>query len=255
MGTTTATLLLVALSPFVSGPGPEGQADPSPADTLRLGPFSASPLTLDSLGWVPLAFGDGRGSTTYRPSERGGRRCLEAVAEGGGSGLLHPVTLDPDSMPLLRWSWWVEGPVSGGDLNRKEGDDFAARVYVNFRFDPAREGWFSRLKHAIASRRFGGEAPGKALVYVWGNRAPMGTVAPNAYTDQAMVVVVRSGAEAAGRWWTEERNIPADFRNAFGEDPPDIVSVAIMTDADDTGARAAACYGDLLLLKSGRNAP
>jgi len=198
--------------------------------------------------WKPLAFGGDRGETSFGADSVLGRSCLRARARAGGSGLLRPLELDPDSIFRIRWSWWVEGPVPGGDLTRKEGDDFAARVYVNFRFDPSRAGPLHRLKQRLASRRFGGEAPGKALVYVWGNQAPIGTVAFSAYTDQAAVVVLRSGSEGAGIWWMEERDVIADFRNAFGEEPPNLHSVAIMTDADDTGASADACYGDILIL-------
>ncbi len=36
---------------------------------------------------------------------------------------------------------------------------------------------------------------------------------------------------------------------AFGEEPPAIVGVAIMTDADNTGVQATAWYGDLTLVK------
>jgi hypothetical protein len=200
------------------------------------------------LEWVPLGFGGDRGETEFWADSVAGRSCLRARALDGGSGLLRPVKLDSDSLSRIRWSWWVKGPVPGGDLTRKEGDDFAARLYVNFRFDPSKAGPLHRLKQRLASRRFGGEAPGKALVYVWGNRAPVGTVAYSAYTDQAAVVVLRSGSDGAGSWWTEERDVSADFRNAFGDDPPDTHSVAIMTDADDTGASAEACYGDILFL-------
>jgi hypothetical protein len=221
-------------------------------DTLWVARFSPSPSEDPSdSGWLPLAFGGGRGETRYRPSARDGRSCLQAEAEGAGSGLIRLVTVQPEEFPRLRWSWWVEGPVPGGDLTRKEGDDAAARIYVNFRFDPSRAGLLDRLRHRLAGRRFGGDAPGQSLVYVWAASLPLETVVPNAYTDKAMMVVVRSGEAEAGRWWNEERNILEDFRRAFGDPPPDITSVAIMTDADDTGAEATACYGDIFFLPPG----
>ena len=199
-------------------------------------------------GWRPLAFGGDRGETLYSADTVRGRACLRAEAVGGGSGLLRPLDADLASISRIRWSWWVAGPVAGGDLSRKEGDDFAARIYVNFRFEPSRAGFLHRLRQRVAGRRFGGEAPGKALVYVWGNQAAEGTMAPSAYTDQAALVVVRSGSEGAGTWWTEERDFRADFLEAFGHPPPGLHSVAIMTDADDTGTAATACYGDIALI-------
>jgi hypothetical protein len=228
---------------------PRPQPEASLGDTTRVPRFPA-PAPPDSLpaGWLPISFGGDRGTTEYREAQRDGRDCLLGEAHATGSGLVKPLVVDPTAFPRLLWSWWVPGPVSGGDVHRKEGDDFAARIYVNFRFEPSKAGIFDRLKHRLAGDRFGGEAPGRSLVYVWGNVAPPETVVPNAYTDKAMVVVVRSGTEGTRRWWAEERNILEDFREAFGYAPPEITSLAIMTDADDTGSTASACYGDIFLL-------
>jgi hypothetical protein len=240
---------------LLGGSGPAPGRAPSPLeprllpDTLWVGRAS-TPLSLDSLfsDWSPLAFGGDRGETSYEGAVVEGHQCLRAEAVAGGSGLLKLIQAEPDSLPRIRWSWWVAGPVPGGDLSRKEGDDFSARLYVNFRFEPSKAGLMHRLRQRLANGRFGGEAPGKALVYVWGNQAPVGSVAKSAYTDQAALVVVRSGEEGAGRWWVEERNILEDYLEAFGEEPPEFHSLAIMTDADDTGSSASACYGDILLL-------
>jgi hypothetical protein len=246
--------LLLALLPAMGAPTASHERQDFweselPQDTLWLS-RTALPTPLDSLfwDWSPLAFGGGRGETEYSGREVGGRRCLWAEAVSGGSGLIKLLGASPDSVSGIRWSWWIPEPVQGGDLRRKEGDDFAARVYVNFRFESSKAGPLHRLRQRIANRRFGGEAPGKALVYVWGNRAPEGTVARSAYTDQAALFVVRSGVEGTGVWWTEDRNIREDFVQAFGDDPPELHSVAIMTDADDTGTWASACYGEILLL-------
>jgi hypothetical protein len=50
---------------------------------------------------------------------------------------------------------------------------------------------------------------------------------------------------------TEERNVLEDYRKAFGEDPPLINGVAIMTDTDNTGESAVAYYGDIWFKKIG----
>ena len=240
---TTWMMLSGVQSPFKKD---ESGADSQNLDTLWLAQTSglSSPDVLFS-DWHPLAFGGDRGETVYRADSVGGRSCLRARAEVGGSGLIKLLETNPNSTTRMRWSWWIEAPVPGGDLTKKEGDDFAARVYVNFRFDPSKAGPFHRLKQRLANRRFGGDAPGKALVYVWGNMASVGTMAFSAYTDQAALFVLRSGSEGAGSWWNEERDFRADFREAFGYEPPALHSVAIMTDADDTGSSASACYGDI----------
>jgi len=58
---------------------------------------------------------------------------------------------------------------------------------------------------------------------------------------------VESGNEKAGTWVSEERNIFEDYRKMFGEEPPALGGVAIMTDTDDTQDEATAYYGDISL--------
>ena len=62
-----------------------------------------------------------------------------------------------------------------------------------------------------------------------------------------MMVAVESGDEKAGTWITEERNVYEDYRTLFGEEPPVIGAVALMTDTDNTGGEAIAYYGDITL--------
>jgi hypothetical protein len=45
---------------------------------------------------------------------------------------------------------------------------------------------------------------------------------------------------------TEKRNIHEDYKQAFGEEPPMISGVAIMTDTDNTRESAIAWYGDII---------
>jgi len=142
----------------------------------------------------------------------------------------------------------VADVVPGGGLGRREADDFPARIHVNFRVREGEVGLLDRLRRRLARMRYGAEPPGSVLVYVWGNEAPAGTMAPSPYADEVRLVVVRSGRGEVGRWWEEERDLVEDYRAAFGADPPEIMGFAVMTDSDDTGTRARACYGDIVLL-------
>jgi len=40
-------------------------------------------------------------------------------------------------------------------------------------------------------------------------------------------------------------NVLEDYRRAFGEEPPRVRSVGIMSDSDNTGERTVAYYGDI----------
>lgn len=63
------------------------------------------------------------------------------------------------------------------------------------------------------------------------------------------MVVVRNKDDSRKTWITETRNILEDYREIWGEDPPGISGVAIMTDTDNTGGEAEAWYGDIIFKK------
>ncbi len=178
-----------------------------------------------SPAWKEKVF---KGKTSYRVTTVDGRPCIRAESRGGASGLFHEIEFDPRKLRYLQWDWRIDNTVAGGDATRKSGDDYAARVYVVF---PGFFFWQTR-----------------ALNYVWANTLPKGKIIENAYTSHAMMIAVESGPERAGRFVTERRDLVADFKAAFGEEPPAAGAVAIMTDTDDTGGEATACYGPIRLL-------
>jgi hypothetical protein len=221
---------------------------PGPA-RLVVGAFSnARPGDPPDPAWAPLEF-DGRpGPTSYTLVEDAGKTVVAAHAAGTASGLMRRLDLDPSHWPRLRWRWKLERLPRGAAIDRRDGDDYAARLYVTFAYDAAGVDLFERARFEMLRLRYGDYPPRAALNYVWDGRAAVGTVRPNAYTDRVRMVVLESGAARQGEWVVEERDLGADFRQAFGYAPPRISGIAIMTDADDTGSRAAARYGDIELL-------
>ena len=85
-----------------------------------------------------------------------------------------------------------------------------------------------------------------------GRQESDGTIVDNAFTDFAKMIVVQSGAQRIGSWVEEERNVYQDYKLAFGEQPPAINGVAIMTDTDNTKERAVAYYGDIVFARTSR---
>ncbi|MBI3229759.1 MAG: DUF3047 domain-containing protein, partial [Burkholderiales bacterium] len=129
-----------------------------------------------------------------------------------------------------------------------KGDDYAARVYVLFDYPLEKLSLFTRMKLKAVELAFGTKIPTAALNYVWDNQHTVGTLRPNVYTDRARMIVVESGATKAGTWQIETRDLAADFRAAFNEEPPAIVGVALATDTDNTGETTTAWYGDVEFL-------
>ena len=69
----------------------------------------------------------------------------------------------------------------------------------------------------------------------------------NPYVANAYELVVHSGPASPGKWHTEERDLGADFRKAFGRVVDRIDAVWLMTDGDQTGALIEGWYGDITL--------
>jgi hypothetical protein len=218
------------------------------AQVPSIPPFSqAAPGAAPPAGWSALVFPRIPKQTRYELVSDEGTVVVAATASGSASGWIHRLDAPVEAARMLRWRWKAERLPEGGDARTKAGDDAAARVYVTFRYSPERLPWPQRLLYE-ATRRIYGEAPPHAsLMYVWDTRAPVGTNVPNPYTDRVRTIVLDSGAAELGRWRIHERDLLADYRAAFGEEPPPISGVAIMTDADNTGGSAAARYGDLTL--------
>ncbi|MHC1698192.1 MAG: DUF3047 domain-containing protein [Geobacteraceae bacterium] len=178
----------------------------------------------DLSGWSKKIF---NGETEYSIVQIDGRKALRAVSKNAASGLVKKIEKNPSQYPILRWSWKIEHTLKREDATKKSGDDFVARVYVVF---PRVLFWKTR-----------------AINYVWSAKLPKGTAIPNAYTANAVMVAVESGDGKAGTWVNEERNVFDDYKRLFGEDPPPLGAVALMSDTDNTGEDAVAYFGDIFL--------
>jgi hypothetical protein len=137
-----------------------------------------------------------------------------------------------------------------GDARRKEGDDYPARIYITFEYDPSKLGFFEKAIYEIARLRYGQYPPLGAINYIWESKTPIGMMVLNPYTDRVFMIVVETGEAKLNQWVSEECNIYEDYKKAFGQEPPMISGVAIMTDTDNTGEIATAYYGDIILRRT-----
>jgi hypothetical protein len=218
------------------------------AGSLRLGDFTPSAEPGEPPpGWEALTFPRMPRHTRYTVVRDGDGWVLRAEADASASGLYRPLDLDPRIYRRLSWRWRIEGVLAGSDPRRREGDDYVARVYVAFRYDPDAATLWQRSRYGIFHLLYGRYPPELALSYVWESRLPVGTVLDSAYTDRAKIVVVRSGPDRVGRWVSETRDLYEDYRRIVGREPPRIAGVALMTDTDDTGEHAVAYYDAITL--------
>jgi hypothetical protein len=217
---------------------------------LEVGKFSVSQVgTALQDGWKPLTFKKIPKHTSYEVVRDGGVTIMKAVSEAAASGLIKAVVIDPKEFPIVRWRWKVDNLLKSSDVTRKEGDDYPARLYITFEYNPDMVSFGKKLKFKAGQALFG-DIPIAALNYIWETKTPVGTIVENAYTDFAKMIVVESGTQNVGMWIDEERNIYEDYKKAFGEEPPMINGVAIMSDTDNTREQATAYYGDIIFQKS-----
>ena len=175
--------------------------------------------------WVEKSF---EGRTRYEVTREENQLCIKATSSASASGLYYKKKYDPKDYPILTWRWKVDHVLSKGNARHKEGDDYAARVYVIF---PSLAFWRT-----------------KALNYIWANKLPQGEAVPNSFSANAMMIAVESGPERTGQWVNERRNILEDYRRYFGGEPPKVGAIAIMTDTDNTGEYVTAWYGPIRIL-------
>ncbi|WP_027362485.1 DUF3047 domain-containing protein [Desulfospira joergensenii] len=225
----------------VSGPGLWAIENP----IVPVAVFSMEELGGLPRGWDELVFSGIPEHTRYRVVSQDNRQVLKAESRGSASGLIRHIRIDPRTHPVVHWRWRVDNIYAKGDLTQKKGDDYPARIYINFAFDKENASFFDRFAYGLVKQKYGEDAPFTSINYIWASKAPKGKIAPNPYTSQTMMIPVASGRENLGQWVEEKRNVFRDYQAAFGREPTMINSIAVMTDSDNTKESATAFYGEI----------
>jgi len=150
----------------------------------------------------------------------GAQRALRLKTNRETMSIWRLVRADLRRTPRLTWEWKAVALPEGADVRKSGRNDQAARVTVLF------EGW-------------------KLISYVWDTQAPVGTeVRPDQFgMVERVLVVVRSGAARLGQWQREERDVRADYRRLFEEDPPAVKLVSVESHSDDVESQSEALFG------------
>lgn len=239
-----AALLTAGCASTPSGEAPDTVALP------QVGSFSKqTPGAELSQGWQPWILSPFKRPTAYHLVSREGTTVIRAEARSSASGLIHPLTLNPGTYPLLQWRWKVDELISKADNSQKHLEDAPARLVVSFDGDMEKLTPQDRMMFDNVRILTGQQMPYATLMYIWGNRSPRETVIPNKHTSRVRMIVVETGRDKLGSWQDVTRNVIEDYRRAFGEEPGRISAVGIMTDTDNTGGNVHAYYGDILFRK------
>ena len=185
-----------------------------------VGEFSSASLS----GWQEKVFNK---STNYKLVSINGKYVLEAHSIGAASALYKYEDVLLNETPYMNWSWRIlNAPELNYNERQKKGDDFAARIY------------------AVKSKGFLGLNT-KSIIYVWSSSETKGASWISPYTKNAVVLVLQSGFEGAGKWEFEKRNVKKDFKILFNMDVSILSGIAVMTDTDDSGTVSKSHYGDI----------
>lgn len=175
---------------------------------------------------------------------------IKAVSKNSASGWKYKVDIDPKEYPVIEWRWKIDGVLEEGDMTEKDGDDYAARIYITYEYDRKDLPLGERIKYGSMKTFTDFDIPLRSMNYVWANVADTGTVQENVYTNWVNMIAVESGDAKAGEWITSTANVYDTYKAAFEEEPRKITGVAIMTDSDNSKGSATAYYGDIVFKKA-----
>jgi hypothetical protein len=220
--------------------------------TARATPTATGLFSTSSAGaqlpsdWKTVKLSDKKKPTTYDLVADEGTVVLHARAEASASGLGHLAGFDTRQRPVVKWRWKISKPIDGADNSVASKEDSPVRLVFAFDGDksklPAKDRAVFRMSHRLSGR----ELPYATLMYVWTNKATPGSVIENPHTRRVQMIVASGSDAPVGQWQTLSRNLRADFKSAFGEEPGKLIAYGVMSDTDNTGASIEAWYGDIV---------
>lgn len=176
------------------------------------------------------------GKTHYQVVQQDGQDILQAISQGSASGLFLEQRIDLAKTPFINWRWKIQNRLTGLQENTKQGDDYAARIYL-----------------VVKKGLFGLNS--LAMNYVWSSNYKKGSLWNNAYAgDSVKMLALRDTKAKLDTWYDEKRNVYQDLINLFGDKGSQeanlkayqyIDIIALMTDTDDSDNQAESFYGNI----------
>ena len=228
-------LVMVGVFGCASGPAPAPINAPLPAFAQQFH------------GWEELAL-PGKVRTRYTHVSEHGQALLLAESVGSASMFRRTIRIEPRNLGHVQFSWRVPELMQTADLTDRHASDSPVRLILAFEGDHGRLSMRNRMKFELAHAVTGEVPPFATLIYAWDNKAPVESVIHSGRSDRIRKIVLESGKSHLNSWRRYERDIAADFRKAFGEEPGALIAVGLMTDSDNTKSSAKAWYGPVWLV-------
>lgn len=210
-------------------------------------PAKPGGLRADDMVWEIFRV-PGKQPTRYSYVRHEGRDSVRAVADATGSILRHRHRIESADLGNISFSWNVPPPGAEANASLAQLDDVPVRVVLAFDGDRSRFSLKNALLSELSLLLTGEELPFATLIYTWSRVNKPGDVVLNDRTDRIRKLVVDSGDQGYNQWLSHERNIRADYRKAFGEEPGALLSFAVFTEGERNEGQLQAFYGPLKLL-------
>lgn len=139
---------------------------------------------------------------------------------GSASVITNAPGVDLSKTPILRWRWRVTTLPESADGRVKSKDDQAIGIYIGT----------------------GSTFSNKSVSYRWDTDTPKGSEGNASYglgTVKVKWYTLKNKEDAKDTWFTEERNVAEDFKQAWGFYPEEVY-VSVSCNSQYTGSQAAA---------------
>jgi hypothetical protein len=212
---------------------------------LLLALLATTPAGAQIAGWSPLPVTDKKRPTIYEAITDAGRPAVHAIASGSASILARRADFDLRERPRLSWRWKVSRLIPGADNAVGSLEDSPVRIMLAFEGDISKLRPRDRAAIDLSKRLSGRALPYATLQYIWSNKSQPGSIIENPHTRRVQMIVASSGSAGVGEWQTIERDVVADFKRAFKEEPGRLAGYGVMSDTDNTGESVEAWYADI----------
>ena len=265
-----ALMALMFLASCASVPDPDDEDD-TPAVTSRGGTLGPA-LGVTGTAWAAVSAAamrnaghgedltweifrvPGKEPTRYSYEQHDGRDAVLAMANASGSILRHRQRVEPADLGRVSFSWKVPTAgtaIAGGKAvngSLPELEDVPVRVVLAFEGDRSRFSFKNTMLNELSMLITGEELPFATLIYAWSRVNKPGEVVINDRTDRIRKIIVDSGDHGYNQWLAYERDIRADYRKAYGEEPGALLSFAVFTEGERNEGPLQAWYGPVRLL-------
>lgn len=192
-----------------------------------------------------VAFGGGWKSVNFRSIPKTkygfGGGTLSIDSSKSSSVIYKPVPVTARDATKASWNWSVQTSVPPTNLGKKGGDDRNIALYFVFTDEKTakRAGENPNIKRLLTKRS------SRMLIYVHGGQHDAGSYVPSPYFSGRGTTIVKRRAGTGA--FSENVDLAADYRRAFGTEPDVLVGLAVSSDSDDTGTMSQSSLSSIAL--------